>query len=719
MQENGNNGASWMDKIKGLGGKVGNDLKDRASEAATVTRLNQATGFVGDVATQVGHGVGEEVTRFVGAVDVVGDRLGQAGEYVGKTADNLASSAKKDLSGEVVGAGLKKFGYDVVGKIQNGVQEVVMRNAGKLATIYNDHAAPVLRRNGIDLTAKAYNAYDAFDKRSEAVDPADKAEVKAAEKIEGQQMIDDVMGNLKAAVDFDQMKDQAVSALIEKALGGTELARKAGPALLKGLVAMMLEGSNFSGRTADAKKGLQALLSDKEQMAELKSKQIDISQLVEDFNAALEDISSKRELVMASRGKENISWEYEGDLIKASESFQSDAIDLGYEVIAALPEKATELNIDNIVAARVKAIDLASKTRDVVSPLKSVAKNMERRFPEKADEIKASLSRVLAKWTEAKGVARQLMTEVKVDKATSSKVEGDMLAGIIDKNDMFNSITAKQQRAVMDQIGAKVKGESEPAQYDRVPGSLYDRAISAGEEYTRLVVCYEQSREYVTSHPEAADILMILAENVMQAKSRMELAQNKIDAEVLVQSHKLKNKSEFTAERQGNLAKEDADRISRKEGYALILSRFNDRVQKEGPTVKKIAMLLGVAGFSVVIGKEAGPEIIDATIATAKFIAKVIMDNSPMIIDAVKTVGKATAVGGALAAPVLLWNWAMEKLGKQAEKDAYKGIEQADNDKVKALSELQASYNRYDELGDKETAADIKRIMDRLKGGNS
>ena len=700
-------GASWSDKLKSFG----KDLGNRATEGATVTKLNQATGAVVDVGKQIGHGVSEEVTRFSGAVDVVGDRFGQAGEYIVKTAGNAADSFNKDLSDVVIIAEAKKFGAGILGKIQGGVQDVIMRNAGKLGTIYNDSIAPGLRRAGVD--AKNAGPYNAFDNRSESIDPADKSEIRASQQIEGNQLIKDVMGNLKAAVDFDQMKDEAISALLEKAMGNTETARKAGPVLLKGLIAMMMEGSNFSGKTAEASQGLKALLKDKDQLEELSQKQISWAEMAADFDKALDEISSTRELVMDARGRDkHLSWEYEGDLVKASENAQGEVIDLGWEVLDVLPASAADLNVDTLITARAKTIDFSRRANDVINPLISVAKSMEKRFPEKTDEIRASLSKVLAKWTEAKGVARGLMTEVKVDKDTASQVESDVLGGIIGKNDMFNSITPEQQRAVMDKIGARAKGEGEPAQYDRVAGGLYDKAIGAGEEYARLVICYENSREYVQDHPEAVDILMILAENVMQAKSRMELAQNQIDSEVLVQSRKTKNAAEFTAQRQGNLGSEAADRVKNKERYAMILDRYNERVQREAPTVKKIAVLLGVAGFSIVIAKEAGPGAIDAMIETAKFIAKVVADNAPMV-------ARAVGTGAALSAPVLLWNWAREKMGKQAGKDATKELGKAEGEKKQAMDQLQASYDQLIALNQNDAAAKIKEIMDSLKTGNS
>lgn len=703
-------GASWKDKFKNFG----KDLNDRRQEGGVITHATQVKDAAVDVGKQVVHGVGEEVTRLSGGIGVVGDRLNQAGQYIDRTADNIVASAKKDLSPDVVVAGAKKFGFDLLGDIQRNVQDIIGRNLGKAGTFYNDTIAPGLRRVGVDAkNASPINAYD-LGQRSETIDPADKAEVKASERIEGKQLIEEVMGSLKAAVEFDQMKDEAVSALLEKAMGSTELAKKAGPALLKGLVAVMLEGSNFSGKTSDAMSGLNALLADEDSMRQLEEKQISIKELSTSFRDALQDISSKRELVMKSRGKDkNLSWEYEGDLVKASEAAQEKAIDLGWEVLDLLPASAAQLDMDKLVAAKVKAKEFAGQVNnDVMNPLFNVAKSMEKRFPDRVNEIRASLSKVLAKWTESKGVARQLMNEVKVDGNTTARIEEDILGGILGKNDMLNALPAGQQQEVMLLIGARAKAETDPVQYDRVTGGLYDKAVVTAGEYARLATCYDYSREYVKTHPEAADVLMILAENVMQAKSRMQLAQDQVEAELLVQAHKAKNKNEFSAQRQGNLASEAADRVANKERYAMLLDRYNQRVQREAPTVKKIAMLLGVAGFSVVIAKEAGPGAVDAMIEMAKFIAKVVADNVPMVT-------RAVGLGAGLSAPVLLWNWAREKMGKKAGENAYKELGKAEDDKEKALKQLQTSYDQLISLGQTEPAAKIKEIMDNLKGGNS
>ncbi len=701
-------GVNWGDKLKSFG----KDMNDRRQEGGVITHATQAKDAMVDVGKQIGHGAGEEFTRVSGAVGVIGDRLGQAGEYIGETATNLSHSVRKDLSPGVVGAGLKKFGSDVLSRVQSGAEQVVMRNVGKVATIYNDRLAPALRNLGAAEVgnAKFYNAFN--NESAKTIDSADESEVRASEKIEGGLLIEEVMGNLKAAVDFDQMKDVAVAALLEKALGGTELARKAGPVLLKGLVAMMLESSNFSGQTADAKKGLQALLANKEQMQELKAKQIDLSDLARDFNAALEDISSKRELVISSRGKDkNLSWEYEGGLIQASENAQSEVLDLGWEVVDSLPESAVDLDMDSLVAARIKSQDFSRKANEVIFPLRDVAKSMEKRFPEKVEEIRASLSKVLAKWTESKGVARQLMKEFVIDKSITNQVQTDIFDGIINKNEMFASLTNDQQQEVMAKIGGKTKDGAESG-FDRVPGTLYDQALQASEEYARLSLCYEQVREYVNEHPEAADALMVLAENVMQAKSVMKLAQNKIDAEILVQSRKIKNNSEFTAQRQGNLASEAADRVKNKERYAMILDRYNERVQREAPTVKKIAKILGVTGIAVVVGKEVGPEVADALIEVARMIAKAVVDNIPMVT-------KAIAAGGGLWASVNILGWAREKMGKKAGRDAYKELSKAESDKKTALSNLESSFNQLKKLGQDEAANRVKQIMDDLKSGDS
>lgn len=701
--ENGN-GATFKDKFKSFG----KDVKDRFQEGATVVPLNQLGGWTGDVASQVKHGVEEEITGLSGTIDVIGDRFGQAGEYIGETSKNLVNSAKKDLSPRVVGGELRNFALDIVGRIQRGAQEVVGRNWGKVATLYNDHVSPVLKKNDIDSSLKQFNAYDSFSERNQPT-----PEVMA--DVEGDQIITDVMGNLKAAVDFDQAKDQALSAMVEKALGGTELARKIGPDLLNGLIAVMLESANFSGRTFNAQKGLQALLSNPEQLAELKKNQVDLVDLVADLNAALTDISSKRELVMQSRGEDkNLSWEYEGDLIAASEGAQVLAKHLGREMTALLPESASQLSIDRLIAVRAKSHELADALRDVTNPLISVGKSMEKRFPDKVQEVRAAVTKALDKWMESKGIARQLMTEVQVDEKVRLQASQDVIKGIVEKDAFFNELTSEQQTTVLDKVGAKVSGEGDSVKYDREAGKIYDQAAAASEEYTRLVICYEQSRDYVQQHPEAADMLMVLAENVMQAKSRMELAQNKLEAEILVQSHKVKNQSDFDALRQGNLSKEDAARVQRKENYAWILARYNERVQREAPTIKKIAALLGAAGFSVVIGKEMGPEVVEATIEAAKFIAKVLIDNAPMIIDNAVLGAKAVGVGGALAAPVLLWNWAREKIGGLAEKSAEKQLDQNEKDKAAATKKLEETYGQLIKLGKQEEADQIKQIMDSL-----
>lgn len=704
-------GVGLMNKLKQFGNNEGvKDFGARAEEASSLTGLTQAKDIVVDVGTTVAHGVGEIAKGAAGGLNVAADKLNHAADYMDDTAGNLGRSIKYDVNGEVIVAGAKKFGMDVLGKVQSAVENTAFRTASEAATWYNDHVVPALRM--INVKDSGFAFQNMYDNRREAdVNPSEKARVRSQQMVEGEDLMSKVMGDMKAAADFDRLKDSQVSLLLEKALGSTEMAVKLGPTLIKAISELAMVGSNFGSTNPKTQESLSNILQDPQMLQELRSKQIDVVDLLSTIQEALLDISSKKDLVLKSRGESaNLSFEYEGDLIKASERLQADALDLGFDVLQALPKDALQLNVDNMVGARAKAIDFSRKANEATNPLKSVALSLEKRFPDKKGEIRAAFSEIMSKWTESKGVAKGLIDAIQVDEKTKKVAEKDLFVNVIKPNELFNELTKDQQEAVMLKLGGKITDETRKNtvyKYERIPGSVYDQAVQSHEQYISLTMAYGEVRKHVAEHPEAADRLIMLAERIVQTKSVMELTRSKMKSEIIVQSRKVKNEGEFAALRQGNIANEDATRIKQAEYYAAVLSRFNERVQREAPTVKKIAKILGVVGVTVVIGKEAAPDVVEAVIAAAKLIAKVAVENAPMV-------GKALGTGVGLWGITEIYGWARQLLGKSAEKSAKGYSTEAEQSKRTAKDSLQDSYDQLMDLGQLEAAAKIKEVMDGL-----
>ncbi|MBT4124556.1 MAG: hypothetical protein HN981_04060 [Candidatus Pacebacteria bacterium] len=659
MTEGSSPKPSFKEKMSGFGqkikeNKIANSLGKRAEEGAAVTRATQGVNLVTDTAVKAGHAAGEVADKFGKGVDVVGDRAGQLGKNIELTAGNLKDSIHKDLSDEVIIAKLKEAGIKVTEKIRTEVEAVIGREIkGRISSLVAERVVPVLKTLGLKKEKAAEEVSETTDEKPEE-ETSERSQRRAESTIEGSKLISDIMGNLDAAVKFDQVRDSQLPALLEKSLGSTELAKKVGPVVLKSLTALIMESASFGGKTGGAMESLSELLNDPATREELEKSNVSMAELLEGFNDALKSITETKQLVLDSRGEDkDLSWEYEGKQVESSEKAQEEAFELGWEVVDALPKSAADLTIDKLITARVKAIDFSRKSMDVIRPLKKIAMSMEQRFPGKAKEIRAALLEAIAPWQVSKGVVNGVSEAIVLDRETMRQASGDIFKELIKPNEMFGALNRDQKTEVMEKVGGKMTDENKNQKiYDKhevVPGSMYENALQAYGEYAKLLISYDSLRDHVENHPEAADQLMVLAERIMQAKSVLEFTKNKIASEVIVQSRIITNRKEASSSEKQNTASELKTQKERREYYTKILKRLSKRITDEKPTVDKIIRYFAAAGLATIGGvaiAELGPGLLESSGQAIAEGSRVAVESAPDILEKLRVWAvSASAVG--------------------------------------------------------------------------
>lgn len=709
MQNGEGNGASFMDRIKGFGKNVG----QAAEEQSVIFGATKAKDVITDTAVKGYHRASEAVTSVGGALNNLGNVVDQGVQRVGDMGAGMKRAAQYDLNKDVVGAEVGNIGLNVLSKIQDMVQKLAPAQAW-IATQLNDRLVPILKAAGSEKDV-SFKYYNAFDNRSTGqTESGQRSKDLAAKKIEGSSLIGEIVGPLKAAADFDGVKGEAAVSLVKQALGNTEFAKKAGPKLFDALVTVVAESVNLGNKSESALAGLDELLGDPDNQDELDKQNITKRELIGAFRDAVKDISEKRKLVIESRGEmPGVSWGLEKSLVNVIENAEAEINELGFDVLSILPDTADQLNNGNMVAARIKALSLSRKTNnEVTKPLQSIAENMKKRFPDKVDQIDEALEKATESWMESKGVARALIAETKIDASTDAEVSEDIYSELIDSSKLFKSVTEEQQAEIAKALGVEATADGG---HDRIEGSLFSEVCRSYGEYLRLSAAYEQVKAHVEENPEAADILMVLAERVLQAKSVAELGKHKMDAQIIVQTWKVRNSNESTAQKQGDFASEKTVSIGRKEYYSKILDRYNNRVQSEKDMIDRVIKYMGVAGLAmtgVVAGVEIGPEAGKAIWEAVKAMIAFLAENTPMTL---KT--GATATGSVLAVKVLsmlrsgIGSWA----GRRAEKQESKAKEE----KKASLPDLEAAYKNLQDLGMNEAADKVREAIDKLKGNAS
>lgn len=691
------------------------DLRKRAKEGVVVARGAQMVDSAAAAGTKLKHAGEEQYAK-------AGDSLGVAGLHIDKVkergsalVEGVKQSAQKNLDPSVLKGKLESRATKIGVAIIEGWRQIVNRNAVKVKTIYEDRIKPA-----IDLINNFRGQEESSDDGPEievinVVDTSERSQRHAKSTIEGSALIDLVAGALSAAVDFDSLKADQVPALIERAFASTELARKVTPAIMDAFSAIILEASSFGFKTGKAKESLGKILGDPDVLAEMEGQQINPLELLKELNEALKKITEIKDKVMESRGENrSLSWQYEKSLVKASEASQAEAFDAGWEVLDALPDTADQLTMGMVINARVKALDLSGKSAKVIGSLTSIARSMERRFPGRVEEIRFSLQGVVAPWKEAKGIIRGVSESTELNPAITRQASGDIFRGLIEPNEPFMALTKEQQASVMEGIGGTITEETKRQKvydkYEVTKGSLYEGILQAYGEYARLLVAYESSREYVNDHPESADQLMVLAERIMQAKSVMELMKSKMDAKIIIETRKIDNEKRATALEATNTAEENAALRERTAYYAKMLEQYNERVQREAPTVKKIIKYLGIAGLTTVslVGVV---EVAPAAIEAAKILVAFIAEHASIT----RTLTTARVAGGVWGI-AKLGAWLRSKLGEKAGKDAESNRGELSAQRSEALGNLRAVLPGLVESGNTDAATQIQAAISTLEG---
>lgn len=397
--------------------------------------------------------------------------------------------------------------------------------------------------------------------------------------------------------------------------------------------------------------------------------------LSEEVQSKTKELNELRKAVIESRGdKDKRSWDHERKLTEKSEKKQREAIQLGIDVLDLLPESVAYLDRTTLNKARAKSIDLARKNNGIIRNLTSIAKSVEDRFPDKADEIRRKLVEITTPLREKNDVAKSIYEKVNTDELMKS-ASGDLYAALIRNSETFNQLTETQQDLVTKDLGATRKDgideKNRNERYDSESKSTYDVALNAYSEYAKLTMAYEAMINHVDKNPELACQLVVMAERVVQAEQVLKLASSKFKAELLIKSKQIRDKENNKAYDATHTAQEQASRKDRKDYYVKILNRQAARIEKEGPTVKKInkyilvaggataAAIAGVEGLSGVV--QSAPEVI-ALLKQAYSVVAGVAGNIDLS-GAAAAAGLGTSIWGAAK----FSEWLGGKIGKGVE----------------------------------------------------
>ncbi|MBU0974206.1 hypothetical protein KKD03_00705 [Patescibacteria group bacterium] len=692
------NGAGATNRVQDLLKRL--DIGKRSKEAVVATHAKQTVDTVADTGFKVLSKLDEVSDQIRGKADTVKDRFTQGKEYMEMTADNLRNAFYKDLNDDRIVAEAKRAGVDITDKVRTRVEALLEREVfGRLTTLVNDKANPILSKLGL-------SRKESVASQTEEINVPDRSSRKAANIIEGSALVDAIAEPFKAGKDYDQAKGDAVPKLIETAFGSSELAGKYGPAMLQVMRSIALQSAGFGAESSESMNILDELANDPDVQKEMAENKVNIFQLGAEMSKILRQISEAKQAALESRGESRgISWEYERDQAKASEEVQAIVHELGWKVVDSLPESATELTLDQLMQARVVATKFSQRSIDVIRPLKKIAISMENRFPNKVDEIRAALAEAVAPWKISKAIVRGVVESSILDEETTKQTSKDIFSTIIQPNELFAGLSAEQQTVVMEKIG----GTLIDAKLDNIKeGSIYEQTVQAYGEYAQLVVSYDSLREHVQDHPEAADQLMVLAERIMQAKSVMELAKHKMKSEVIVQSRKQKNSQELASSKASNATIEVQSKNARREYYTKTFDDIQERIQNEGPTLKKIINRMGIATLAItglVAAGEVGPEILEAMIELAKYL----VHNVPVAI-------RVGAVGSGLFGVAHLLRGLRAKMGLRAGEAAVKGRETLAVDNSTSIDQLKKIRDELLAVDNNSAAAgDIDKVIESMQ----
>jgi hypothetical protein len=581
-----------------------NNLGQRTNELGVATGATLVKDAVGGVANQAVNRAGE-IGLGVQGVGLNAAQRGADAVVGGVTAVGRGVDALKDM-GQNIGTVAKSIGKDILdspiqmekggmkASLRERAQLLIARNANKLGNIIDERVIPFLKK--LDTFVNGSNNQETPAALEEAVQQVEAGEAteKEPEVIEGQGLIDVVVGNLKAAVEYDQMKNQEIMPLIDRTLNSSEVAVKVTKAVMRGMIAVLLENSNFGGGTLSARQALAELTEDP-QMREQVSK-INILDFVDAYEKALKVISEAREKVAESRGaNKNLSWKYEGGLIESSEKAQQEAAKLGLEIRKLLPEHADQLTPELLAVARGKGFEFSDKAKEAMRKLKHVALSLEVRFPAKAKEIQAKLQTIVDEWKLAKDVIPTAAAEM-FDAGVRSQAREALILNIAQNESVRTLKTETEHRQVMTKLGIKFTGPEGDFSHEIVAGGPYANALEAFTKYAALSKAYELARDQVSEHPEAADRLLVLADQMLQAKYALADAKSRIATELAIEVRTMKNVDQIRTLQSANRTQE-ADREKQKQKYYdKMLLQFKDRLNREIPVIRRTLGYLAAAG---------------------------------------------------------------------------------------------------------------------------
>lgn len=364
-----------------------------------------------------------------------------------------------------------------------------------------------------------------------APEVSEQSEQRASEKtkqmLEGNDLIKSTDERRQAAIDLDQVAQDAGQALAEAsekyAQAGSNEARY-----------LSLESKLNRGKISD---------EEMEEMENLEQSGLNQQELRKAKNqAAREKRRRDQEVILARGEKPKRDYEHEKKLRDESETQQKEALKFAIEAVSLFPESSESVDAALLKMTEPLVRRFSFHEGQALASLKKIQSSMSERFPADKDGYQAKYDAIESDYAASKStIDRVLETEPNIDLQTQARVVSEIIMSpdFLQRSNL-NSADINQ---ILEGVGVRVGSESEDSSIEIEANSQAEQLVEQFALVEHLTGAYQNILEAVKENPQAVDRLQLLGKQIIIAKENLRGLKSRLKADIIKSRTKLEAKN--------------------------------------------------------------------------------------------------------------------------------------------------------------------------------